>query len=80
MYGKKVIIFGDDMNLSVHFDNKGKGILIPGQGPTQRLDDIALTLEANFFFFFFFLIIFLKNFYTKRNPKPSYKNNTTYTN
>ena len=54
MYGKKVIIFGDDMNLFVHFDNKGKGILIPGEGPTQRLDDIALTLEAKFFFFFFF--------------------------
>ena len=69
------------MNLSVHFDNKGKGILIPGEGPTQRLDDTALTLEAKYsFFFFFFLILFLKIFYTKRNPKSSYKNNTTYTN
>ena len=42
------------MNLSVHFDNKGKGILIPGEGPTQRLDDTALTLEAKYSFFFFF--------------------------
>ena len=36
------------MNLSVHVDNKGKGILIPGEGPTQRLDDIKLTLEAKY--------------------------------
>ena len=67
MYGKKVIIFGDDMNLFVHFDNKGKGILIPGEGPTQRLDDIALTLEAKFFFFFFFNSFF-KNFLYKKKP------------
>ena len=31
-------------------------------------------------FLFFFFIRFLKKFYTKRNPKFSYKNNTTYTN
>ena len=29
-----VIIFGVDMNLSVHVDNKGKDILILGEGPT----------------------------------------------
>ena len=30
----------------MHVDNKGKGILILGEGPTIRLDDTALTTEA----------------------------------
>ena len=33
-YGKNVIIFGADMSSSVHVDNKVKGILILGEGPT----------------------------------------------
>ena len=45
-YGKNVIIFGADMSSSVHVDNKGKDILILGEGPTQGLDDIILTTEA----------------------------------
>ena len=44
--GKNVIIFGADMSLSVHIDNKNKDILILGEGPTQRLDGITLTAEA----------------------------------
>ena len=44
--GKNVIIFGTDMNSSVDIDNKGKDILILGEGPTQGLDDITLTAEA----------------------------------
>ena len=44
--GKNVIIFGADMSSSVHVDNKGKDILILGEGPTQGLDDIILTTEA----------------------------------
>ena len=44
--GKNVIIFGADMNASVHIDNKGKDILILGEGPTQGLDDTILTAEA----------------------------------
>ena len=36
-FGKNVIIFGADMNSSVHIDNKGKDILILGEGPTQGL-------------------------------------------
>ena len=36
-YGKNVIIFGVDISSSVHVDNKGKDILILGEGPTQRL-------------------------------------------
>ena len=41
-------IFGADVSTSVHIDNKNKDILILGEGPTQRLDDIALTAEAIF--------------------------------
>ena len=33
--GKNVIIFGVDMSLSPHIDNKKKYILILGKGPTQ---------------------------------------------
>ena len=33
-YGKNVIIFGADMSSSVHVDNKGKDILVLGEGPT----------------------------------------------
>ena len=45
---KNGIIFGADMNSSVHVDNKGKDILIYGKGPTQRLDDTTLTAEAKY--------------------------------
>ena len=34
------------MNSSVHICNKGKDILILGDGPTQGLDDTTLTAEA----------------------------------
>ena len=44
--GKNVIIFGADMSSSVYIDNKGKDILILGEGPIQGLDDITLTVEA----------------------------------
>ena len=33
---QNVIIFGVDMNSSIHIDNKGKDISILGKGPTQR--------------------------------------------
>ena len=46
--GKNVIIFGDDMSLSVHIDNKGKDILVLGEGPTQGLDDTTLTTKAKY--------------------------------
>ena len=45
---KNVFIFGADMSSSVHVDNKGKNILIPGEGPTQGLDDSTLTAEAKY--------------------------------
>ena len=47
-YGKNVISFGIDMNSSVDIDNKGKDILILGEGPTQGLDDTTLKAEAKY--------------------------------
>ena len=47
-YGKYVIIFRADMSSSVHYDNKGKEILILGEGPIQRLDGTVLTAEAKY--------------------------------
>ena len=43
---RNVIIFGADMNSSVHIDNIGKDILILGDGLTQGLDDTTLKIEA----------------------------------
>ena len=45
--GKNVIIFGVDMNSSVHIDNKGKDILILGKGTTQGLNH-TLTAETQY--------------------------------
>ena len=44
--GKNVIIFGVDMSLSAHIDNKGKDILIIGT--TQKLNDTKLTAGAQY--------------------------------
>ena len=44
--GKNDIIFGAGMSSSVHVDNKGKDILILGEGPTKGLDDTTLTAKA----------------------------------
>ena len=44
-FGQNVIIFGIDMNSSIHIDNKGKDILILGRGPTQGLGGNSLTAE-----------------------------------
>ena len=44
--GKNVIIFGADMSSFVDIDNKGKDILILGEGLTQGLDGTTLTTEA----------------------------------
>ena len=46
--GKKIIIFGVDMSSSLHIDNKGKDILILGEGPTEGLDDTTLTAKAKY--------------------------------
>ena len=45
---KNVIIFGVDMNSSVHIDNKKNDILVPGKGLTQELDDTKLTAKAQY--------------------------------
>ena len=47
-FGKNAIIFGADMNSSVHIDNKRKDILILGEGPMQGLDDTTLAAEAKY--------------------------------
>ena len=36
------------MNLSVHDENKGEGILAPVEGPIQGLDATTLTTEAKY--------------------------------
>ena len=43
--GKNVIIFGVDISLLVHINNKGKDILIFAKGPTQGLNH-TLTVET----------------------------------
>ena len=50
--GKYVIIFGADISSSVHVDNKGKDILILGEGPAQVLNDTTLSAEAKYSFNF----------------------------
>ena len=44
-FGQNVIIFGVDMNSSIHIDNNGKDILILGCDPTQGLGENSLTAE-----------------------------------
>ena len=44
-FGQNVIIFGGDMNSSIHIDNKGKDILILGLGSTQGLGENSLNAE-----------------------------------
>ena len=43
-----ITTFGPDLSSSVHLDNKGKGIIILGKGPTQALEDTTLTAEAKY--------------------------------
>ena len=50
--GRNVIIFEAYMRSSVHVDNKGRDILILGEGPTQGLNDTTLTTEAKYPFNF----------------------------
>ena len=44
--GRNANIFGADLSLSVHIDNKGKNILILREGPVQGFDDATLTVEG----------------------------------
>ena len=49
-FGRNVITFGTDMRSSVYVDNKGKNILILGEGPTQGLGgEHSLTAEKYVF-------------------------------
>ena len=47
-WGKNTTIFGIDMSLSVHIDNKNKYILTLSKGPTQGLHNTTLTVEAEY--------------------------------
>ena len=48
-FGKNCIVFGVDMNSSVHVNDKKKDILIFDEGPMQRLDDTtSLTAEKSY--------------------------------
>ena len=44
-FGQHVMIFGVYMSSSVHVDNKKKGNLLIGKGPTQGLGEHLLTTE-----------------------------------
>ena len=46
-FGQNVLIFGAGMNSSPHIDNKGKGILVLGKGPSQGLES-TLTQEKTY--------------------------------
>ena len=46
--GKNAITFGANMDPTAHIDNKNKDALIHGEGPTQELDNTALTAEAKY--------------------------------
>lgn len=48
VFGKNLIIFGADINSSVHVVSKKKRILILVEGPTQELYDATLTAEAKY--------------------------------
>ena len=43
---KIVANFGVNISSSVHIDNNKKDILVPGEDPTQGLDDTKITAEA----------------------------------
>ena len=42
-FGLNIIIFGVDINFSVHVDNKKKDISIRSQGPTEEFNGTILT-------------------------------------
>ena len=44
-FDQNIIIFGADMNSSIHIDNKGKDVLILEKRPTQGLGEHSLTAE-----------------------------------
>ena len=44
-FGQNIIVFGVDMNSSIHVDSKGKDILILGKEPTQEFGEHSLTAQ-----------------------------------
>ena len=45
---ENLIMFGVDMNSSVHIDNKRKYVLILGKSPAQRLYGATLTAKPQY--------------------------------
>ena len=39
-FGQNVLIFGEDMSCPSHVDNKKKGVLVLGKGPTEGLEHL----------------------------------------
>ena len=48
-FGKNVTIFGSDMSLSLHIDNKKKDISSLGKDTTNDSDDTTMTAEKEYF-------------------------------
>ena len=47
--GRNVLIFGEDMSLSVHATNRANNIYLMGEGLTQGIDDTTLYVEKNYY-------------------------------
>ena len=47
-WSKNVVIFGVHISSSVHIDNEKKEILVLGEGPTQRLNNTTIAVEAKY--------------------------------
>ena len=47
-WGENVVIFGAGKISSVHIDKKKKDIPVLSKGPTEKLDDTKITVEAKY--------------------------------
>ena len=48
VFGQNLIIFGEHLSSSEHFDDRKKDIVILGKGSMQRSDDTILLAEADY--------------------------------
>ena len=47
-FGQNVVVFGEDNNSSMHYNNGKEYNLILGDGPTQKLDDTTIIAEVKY--------------------------------
>ena len=71
------------MNSFVHVDNKGKDVLILGEGPTQGLDDTKSTAKAEYPINFTqskkrFVTQFRKRFFKQSRKSLHYKESNSF--